>query len=50
LPKTQFTRSTSYIVPFTEREKGKTVYYAGCYENGKGERGDWSPIVEATIG
>jgi hypothetical protein len=50
LPKTVFSRRTHHIVTHTEADKGKTAYYATCYENGKGEAGSWSPIVEAVIG
>ncbi|GHT67132.1 hypothetical protein FACS1894110_12050 [Spirochaetia bacterium] len=32
-----------------EADKAKTAYYATCYENGKGEQGPWSPIVDAVI-
>ncbi|MDR1867120.1 MAG: hypothetical protein LBQ77_02495 [Treponema sp.] len=49
LPKTQFSRKTSYTVIFTEADKGKTVYYATCYENSKGQTGPWSPVTEAII-
>ncbi|MDR1399813.1 MAG: hypothetical protein LBJ41_07825 [Treponema sp.] len=50
LPKAKFNRRTSLIVSYTEGEKGKTAYYAVCYENGAGEQGSWSLIEEAVIG
>jgi hypothetical protein len=49
LPKTKFSRRTTLMVTHTEADKAKTTYYATCYENGKGEQGTWSPIVEAVI-
>jgi hypothetical protein len=50
LPKSKFSRKTSYVVTHTEADKAKTVYYAACYENGKGDTGPWSPVEEAIIG
>jgi hypothetical protein len=50
LDKTRFSRKTVITVTHTEAEKGKTIWYATCYENAKGERGSWSPIEEAFIG
>ncbi|MDR1127431.1 MAG: hypothetical protein LBL06_04800 [Treponema sp.] len=50
LPKTKFSRKTTHVVTYTEAEKGKTAYYAACYENGKGDAGPWSPIMDAVIG
>jgi hypothetical protein len=49
LPKTKFTRKPSYVVEHKEEDKGKTAYYATAYENRKGDRGKWSPVVEAVI-
>jgi hypothetical protein len=50
LGKSRFSRKTTLTVTHTEAEKGKTIWYATCYENGKGERGPWSPVEEAFIG
>ncbi|MDR1399267.1 MAG: hypothetical protein LBJ41_05030 [Treponema sp.] len=50
LPKAKFNRRTSLILAYTEADKGKTVYYAICYENGRGDQGPWSSIEEALIG
>jgi hypothetical protein len=50
LPKSKFTRRTNRIITHTEADKGKTAYYATCYENDKGDQGPWSPVVEAVIG
>jgi Tfp pilus assembly protein PilX len=50
LPKGKSSRKTTYIVSYTEAEKGQTVWYATCYENQKGDQGTWSPVVDAVIG
>jgi hypothetical protein len=42
-------RKTTRIFEFNETDRGKSVYYAACYENGKGDLGSWSNIVEAII-
>jgi hypothetical protein len=31
------------------KDTSKPAFYATCYENGKGDQGLWSPIVEAVI-
>jgi hypothetical protein len=49
LPKGEFSRKPVKVVQHTEADKGKTAYYATCYENSKGEKGPWSPVVEAVI-
>ena len=49
LTETEFSRRTTLTVAYTEADKAKTAYYATCYENAKGKRGTWSPIVEAVI-
>jgi hypothetical protein len=46
---TKFNRRTTLIVQHSEADKGKTAYYSTCYENGKGDSGKWSPVVEAII-
>jgi hypothetical protein len=40
---------TPYAVPFTEEERGKTVYIAACWQNGRGLIGKWSEIQSAII-
>jgi hypothetical protein len=50
LPKSKFNRSATHVVIHTEADKGKTVFYAVCYENGRGDVGPWSPVEEAVIG
>jgi hypothetical protein len=49
LPKTKSQRGASHVVVHDEEDKGKTAYYATCYTNDKGDRGTWSPVVEAVI-
>ncbi|MDR1073433.1 MAG: hypothetical protein LBL45_07145 [Treponema sp.] len=50
LPKSKFTWRAIHIVTPTEADKGKTAYYAVCYENSKGDMGPWPPIAEVVIG
>ncbi|MDR2247051.1 MAG: hypothetical protein LBE17_10375, partial [Treponema sp.] len=50
LPNSRCSRKCSHGVQHTEEDKGKTAYYATCYENSKGEMGPWSPVEEAVIG
>jgi hypothetical protein len=50
LPRSRFNRKTTMVFTYTEREKGKSVYYAVCYENDSGDQGHWSQIEEAIIG
>ena len=40
---------TPRILNFSESERGKTVYVAVCWQNGKGEQGAWSDIESAII-
>ncbi|MDR2065876.1 MAG: hypothetical protein LBP85_09265 [Prevotellaceae bacterium] len=40
---------TPHTIEFTEEERGKTVYFAICWQNEKGERGPWSEIESAII-
>lgn len=50
LPKSRFNRRPTQVIVHTEADKGKTVYYATCYENDKGDMGKWSPVEGAIIG
>jgi hypothetical protein len=34
---------------YSETERGKPVYYAGRWQNEKGEKGPWGDIVSAII-
>jgi hypothetical protein len=46
----KFSRRPVITIAYDETERGKTAYYASCYENAKGEAGPWSPVEEAYIG
>ena len=50
LSETKFTRKATLIVNHSEADKGKSVYYAACYENAKGHAGPWSPVEEGVVG
>jgi len=50
LPHDKFTLRTHYIITYNEADKGKTVYFATCYENAKGDAGPWSEIAEEVVG
>ena len=45
----EFQQSPVRVYTYTEADKGKTVYYAAVYENGRGQKGPWSDIVEVII-
>jgi hypothetical protein len=45
----RFTRRRKEKLSFDARESGKTAYVCVRYENGKGEAGDWGPVVSAVI-
>jgi hypothetical protein len=49
LPKSQFSRKATHVVTHSEADKGKTAYYATCYENSKGDQGHWSPVIDSVI-
>ncbi|MDR1493008.1 MAG: hypothetical protein LBT05_09845 [Planctomycetaceae bacterium] len=40
---------TPHVFEFTDEERGKTVYFAICWQNEKGERGPFSEIASAII-
>ena len=40
---------TPHILEFTEEERGKTVYIAVCWQNGKGKKGPFSEIEKAIV-
>jgi hypothetical protein len=40
---------TPYVMEFAERERGKKLYAALCWQNKKGEKGPWSNIASAII-
>jgi hypothetical protein len=45
----RFTRRKTETVDFTAEESGMTAYFCARYENGKGEAGNWGPVVSAII-
>jgi hypothetical protein len=44
-----FDTRTPYVLNFEENQRGKTVYFALCWENNTGEKGPWSEISKAII-
>jgi hypothetical protein len=40
---------TPHILEFVEEERSKTVYIAICWQNEKGEKGQWSEIESAIV-
>ena len=48
--KSEFSRKTHLIIQYKEADRGKPVYITTCYENQKGRKGPWSPVVKATVG
>ncbi|MDR0538119.1 MAG: hypothetical protein LBH04_08810 [Tannerellaceae bacterium] len=49
LTQTTFATRSPHRIEFTEEERGKTVYFAACWQNVKGERGPWGPVVSAIV-
>ncbi|GHU28183.1 hypothetical protein FACS1894172_06310 [Spirochaetia bacterium] len=44
-----FTGKSPYHFEFLEEDRSKTVYFAICWQNGKGDQGPWSEIQKAII-
>jgi hypothetical protein len=40
---------TPYTLEFGEADRGKTIYAAICWQNSKGQNGDWSNIQSAIV-
>jgi hypothetical protein len=40
---------TPYTLEFSDADRGKTVYVAACWQNGKGQNGDWTQIQSAIV-
>jgi hypothetical protein len=38
-----------YVLEFSKKDRGKTVYMAICWQNKRGEMGPWSEIISAVI-
>ena len=49
LPHTFLATHSPYTMEFEEDERGKTLYIALCWQNGKGQRGPWSNIEKTII-
>ena len=45
----RFTRRKTEPVSLAAEEVGMTAYFCSRYENGKGEAGNWGPVVPAVI-
>jgi hypothetical protein len=45
----RFTRRKKERADFAASESGMTAYFCARYENGKGESGEWGPVVSAVI-
>jgi hypothetical protein len=45
----RFTRRKKELVDFDAGESGMTAYFCARYENQKGERGVWGPVMSAII-
>jgi hypothetical protein len=50
LPKSKFSRRTRLCIHHTEADAGKRVHYSTCYQNVRGDQGQWSPVMTAYIG
>ncbi|MDR3132412.1 MAG: hypothetical protein LBU42_00100 [Prevotellaceae bacterium] len=44
-----FDTCSPFTLEFKEYERGKTVYFALCWENTRGKKGPWSPMYKAVI-
>ncbi|MDR2801970.1 MAG: hypothetical protein LBB31_01990 [Prevotellaceae bacterium] len=49
LPHTSVTTRSPFTLEFQGHERGKTVYFALCWENTRGEKGPFGPIAYAVI-
>ncbi|MDR2496342.1 MAG: hypothetical protein LBD21_04365 [Tannerellaceae bacterium] len=50
LPQKAYSQSSTLTLTFDINQCGKTVYLSMCWENTRGEHGNWGPIVSAIIG
>jgi hypothetical protein len=44
-----FDTRTPFTLEFSGHERGKTVYFALRWENTRGEKGHWSPVISAIV-
>jgi hypothetical protein len=49
LTHSSFDTRTPFTLEFQGHERGKTIYFALCWENTRGEKGPYSPIESAII-
>ena len=49
LPHSFLATRSPYTIPFSEEDRGKTIYLALCWQNARGQRGPWSDIASAVI-
>ncbi|MDR3134300.1 MAG: hypothetical protein LBU42_09850, partial [Prevotellaceae bacterium] len=49
LTHSSFDTHTPFTLEFEGHDRGKTVYFALCWENTRGEKGKYSPIASAII-
>jgi hypothetical protein len=49
LSHSSFDTRSPFTLTFDEDQRGKTVYFALCWENTRGEKGKYSPIASAII-
>ncbi|EIP98128.1 hypothetical protein OpiT1DRAFT_02579 [Opitutaceae bacterium TAV1] len=49
LIRSRFDTHSPFTLAFDESQRGKTVYFCLRWENTRGEKGPWSPIVSAIV-
>jgi hypothetical protein len=49
LTNSAFDTHTPFTLKFDENQRGQTVYLCLCWENTRGEKGNWSSIVSAKV-
>jgi len=49
LPSLILTSDSKFTINFSKENKGKTVYYAACWSNAKGQMGAWTEITNVII-
>ncbi|GHU24388.1 hypothetical protein FACS1894164_10880 [Spirochaetia bacterium] len=49
LTHSEFSTSSPYTLEFSGNDRGKMVYFALRWQNGKGQKGAWSEILNAVI-
>jgi hypothetical protein len=49
LSNTVFDTSTPAILPFSGHDHGRSIYLTLCWENTRGQKGPWSPIIQTYV-